>query len=102
MPSIQAPRITGIDLLHSPEILQELVDMLYALRNINLQLVTQQGSLSFSPGTSQIFGKPPNLTLPVPLKLQNPIADSAATAASASAQLNLLLAALRKTGQLPS
>ena len=43
-----------------------------------------------------------NMVVPIPIKLTAPIADSTATAASVSTQLNLLLAALRRTGQLPT
>lgn len=39
--------------------------------------------------------------LPIPVKLDTPISNANGTAASASDQLNLLLAALRRTGQLP-
>lgn len=97
-----APKLTGLDFIRNPELVQQLVDLLFALRNVNVQLVVGQDSQALSAGKVNIVGSAPALTLPLPLKLAKPIADSTADAASVSAQLNLLLAALRKTGQLPS
>ena len=97
-----APQVRGIDFLKNPELAQQLVDLLYALLNVNVQLTVGQAAQKLNPGTGRIIGTAPALILPIPLKLGTPIADSAATAASVSAQLNLLLAALRVTGQLPS
>jgi len=101
MPSIPVPTVSGVDLITDAQKVQQLIDLLFALRNINVQLVVGQASQTFSPGVSPIVGTPPALILPLPLKLATPIADSTATAASVSTQLNLLLAALRANGMLP-
>lgn len=97
-----APQLKGIDLIQNPALLQKQIDLLYALLNLNIQLVVGQGAQKLAPGASSIVGTPPRLTLPIPLKLPAPIADADGTGSGASDQLNLLLAALRSTGQLPS
>ncbi len=102
MGAIQKPNLRGIDFIKNPAVLAAQIDMLYGLRNLNVQLVTGQASQQLAVGVSQISGSPPNLVLPLPFKLSAPIADSSATAASVSAQLNLLLAAMRVRGDLPS
>ncbi len=102
MSSVAVPNVTGLDFLLNKQFTQEQIDLLYALRNINVQLVVAQASQTLMPGTSAIKGTPPALILPLPLKLATPVANSTATAASASAQLNLLLAALRTAGILPA
>ena len=76
-----------------------------AMRFLNLVIslevqVTQASGLA-NPKRGIVFAGR-NAVLPIPLQLRAPIADSTATAASVSAQLNLLLAALRSTGQLPT
>lgn len=102
MSALKIPNVSGADFFKNPALAQDLVTLLFALRNINVQLVVLQASQMLSAGTSPIVGTLPNLTLPLPIKLAMPVADSAATAASASAQLNALLSLLRKSGQLPS
>lgn len=101
MASVTPPVLSGVDLITQRQLLQQQIDLLYALRNINVQLVVGQASQVFAPGVSPIVGSAPSLVLPLPLKLAAPIADSSATVASVSAKLNLLLAALRANGMLP-
>lgn len=102
MPAVPVPALTGVDFIRDPQVIAQQMAMLYGLRNLNVQLVIGQASQLFKPGISQITGSPPNLVLPLPLMLASPIANSTATAASVSAQLNLLLSALRATTQLPT
>ena len=90
------------DLLGDPQRIRDAIDLLNAIATMEVHLVAPGNVAPLSPGNRPIRGDPPNLILPLPLKFTAAITDSTATAASASAQLNLLLAELRKTGQLPS
>ncbi len=70
--------------------------------NLLISLQVEVTTANSTRGSQQaIVTSPDRFLLPIPLKLQAPIADSVATADSVSAQLNLLLVALRQTGQLP-
>ena len=86
----------------NPEKLQHAIDLLNGLAALDVQIVSAGGVTSDRPGHASIMGDPGAMILPLPLKLAAPIADSTASALSVSTQLNLLLAALRKNGQLPS
>lgn len=90
------------DLLTDGKRLRDAINLLNALASMEVHLVTPGAVSPLVPGGKPIRGDPPSLIMTLPLKFAAPIADSTATAASASAQLNLLLAALRTTGQLPS
>lgn len=90
------------DLLGDSQRVRDAFALLNAMVTLNVQLVRAQSAISLAPGQNNIKGDPPNLVLPLPLMLDSAIADSTATAASVSTQLNLLLAALRKTKMLPS
>jgi hypothetical protein len=90
------------DLLTDPKRVRDAFQILNALVDLEVHLVPAGNVQALSPGNHPIRGDAPNLILPLPLMLPRAIADSSATAASASAQLNLLLAGLRTTRQLPS
>lgn len=99
--NITIPDTIG-DLLSDPKRVRDALMLLNALVNLEVHLVPPGNVQALSPGNHPIRGDAPNLILPLPLMLPNAIADSTATAASASTQLNLLLAGLRSTRQLPS
>lgn len=101
MKTIDLPA-TVAELLTDPKRVRDAIALLNALATMEVHLVAPGNVAPLSPGSKPIRGDPPNLILPLPLKFTAAITDSTATAASASAQLNLLLAELRKTGQLPS
>lgn len=82
-----------------PEAADELVRAVNLMLDMKVRLVTPDG---FNSAQSAIVTSPQQYFLAVPLKFRRAIADSTATAASVSAQLNLLLAELRATGQLPT
>ena len=86
----------------TPEMVIELIGKLAALLQLEVHLVTPGNVAALSPGNKPLQGDEGGIILPLPLKFTRSISDSTATAASVSAQLNLLLAELRKTGQLPS
>ncbi len=90
------------DLVRDPSSVRDGFELLNAIAEINVRLVTPGGSEPLESGRSQIRGEAPDLILPLPLKLPSAIADSTASAASVSAQLNALLAGLRATGMLPT
>lgn len=73
-----------------------IVNLMYALE---VGLVTPSAN---TRGKTAIITAENNLVLNLPLKFDAPIANSTASAASASAQLNLVLAQLRRTGLLPT
>jgi hypothetical protein len=91
------PPATLADLLQDPQRVRD------ANKALNLLLAAQVSITQpiTTRGLESLIVSRENIVIPVPLQLSAPIADSAATAASASTQLNLLLAALRRTGQLP-
>lgn len=86
------------ELLQSPQRVRDAFELLNALAAAKVSVV----ALSSTRGDQSLLISSQGITIPVPLKLDRAIADSTATAASVSAQLNALLAALRRTGQLPS
>lgn len=89
------------DLLSDPQRVRDAFDLLNALSDLEVHLVPA-GTATIGRGVAAIKGDPPSLILPLPIKLSSAIADSTATAASVSAQLNALLAGLRSTGMLPA
>ena len=89
-------------LFQEPQRVRDAFDLLNALAQMEVHIVVAGGAVALGPGKSALKGSPPALILPLPLKFATPIANSTATAASVSAQLNSLLAALRTTGQLPA
>ena len=97
-----APPQNLADLLSDPQRIRDAFELLSALAALQVHLVPPGNVAALAPGNRSIIGDPPNLILPLPLKFTTAIANSSATAASVSTQLNLLLAELRKTGQLPS
>ncbi len=90
------------DLLTDSQRVRDAIALLNALSNLEVRLVPPGGVKPLQSGYKQIIGDPPSLVLPLPLQCTRAIADSTATAESASAQLNALLAELRKTKLLPS
>ena len=90
------------DLLANPQRIRDAISLLNGLLEMEVRLVPPGGVAPLQSGYKQIIGDPPALVLPLPLKFRRPIADSTATAASASAQLNILLAELRANSQNPS
>lgn len=101
MKTIEAPANLA-ELLSDPQRVRDAFALLNALATMEVHLVPPGGAPALSPGNKSIRGDPPNLILPLPLQFTAAIADSTATAASVSAQLNLLLAELRKIRQLPT
>lgn len=97
---IKVPATIG-ELLTDKQRVIDAFALLNALAGLEMNLVVPAGSVAFGPGREAILGDPPKLILPIPLKFAAAIPNSTATVASVSAQLNLLLAALRITGQLP-
>ena len=89
-------------LVQDPQRIRDAIELLNALSQLQVQLVPVGSSRPLSSGNRSIVGEPPALILPLPIAMQTAIADSTATAASVSAQLNALLAALRLTKLLPS
>lgn len=85
--------------LANPEAVTRAIEAVNLLISLQVQLT---GANSTRSDQNAIVLSPDRYLLPIPLKLNTAIADSSATAASVSTQLNLLLAALRRTGQLPS
>lgn len=85
--------------IQNPEAVRDAVQFLNLLISLECKVVAP--SSINNPKVGIVFSAK-NAILPVPLKLAAPIADSTASAASVSTQLNLLLAALRATGQLPT
>ncbi len=90
------------DLLADSQRVRDAFALLNALATMEVHLVPTGAVDPLRPGGKPIRGDAPNLIMALPLRLGSPIANSTATAASVSTQLNLLLAALRETGQLPS
>lgn len=90
------------ELLQDPQRVRDALLLLNALSQLEVHLVPPGSSPALSPGNKIIKGDPPALILPLPLQFRSAIADSTATAASVSAQLNLLLAELRAVRQLPT
>ncbi len=88
----------ALELIQNPQRVRDAFQLLNLLASAEVRVVTTGGTT----GTASILVSGQNAVIPIPLKLATPIADSTATAASVSAQLNALLAALRVTGQLPS
>lgn len=85
--------------VQNPDAVRDAVQFLNLLIALECKVVVP--SSINNPKVGIVFSAK-NAILPIPLKLAAPIADSSATAASVSTQLNLLLAALRATGQLPT
>lgn len=92
---------TVAELLADPQRIKDALELLNALAQIEVHLVPPGNVAPLSSGNKTIRGDAPNLIMPLPLKFTRAIADSTATAASVSTQLNLLLAELRKVSQLP-
>ena len=84
-------------LIKEPNRVKNLVEFVDSLKLAEVKL-----TLPDPRGSAALVIADENIIIPIPLKLSAPIADSTATAASVSTQLNLLLAALRSTGQLPT
>jgi hypothetical protein len=83
-----------------PEAADELIGIVNRLYNLQFQLIRPGSNTA---GVENVLvDSPQNLVLALPLKFAAPIANSTATAASVSTQLNLVLAQLRLTGQLPT
>jgi len=82
-----------------PQAADELIRIVNQLVALELALATPGQN---TRGLSAIVPSQTNLKLVLPLKFDAPIANSTASAASVSAQLNLVLAQLRLTGILPS
>lgn len=101
MKTIEVPQSLA-DLLANPQRVRDAFALLNALAQVEVVLTTPGGSQPLTPGNQTIRGDPPTLTMPLPLRFTRSIPDSTATAASASATVNLLLAELRKVSQLPS
>lgn len=89
------------DLFRDGQRVSDAFALLNALATMEVHLVTPGAVDPLGPGGKPIRGDPPNLILTLPLKIAAPIANSTATAASASARLNDLLAALRVVKILP-
>lgn len=85
--------------IDNPQAVRDAVKLLNLLSAVEVRVVT---STAANRTNNPVIISGTNAILPVPLKLAAPIADSTATAASVSTQLNLLLVALRTTGQLPT
>lgn len=85
-------------LLKNPQRLQAALEFVELMMDAQI-LVTMPNS---TRGIASLAVSAQNVVFPIPLKLATPISDASVTTASAIAQLNSLLAALRKTGQLPS
>lgn len=82
-----------------PQAADELVRAVNLLMALELKLVVPT---AYNPAKEAIARSGTNYALILPLKFSAPIANSTATAANVSTQLNSLLAALRSTGQLPA
>lgn len=65
------PQLTGMDFIRDPQVIQQQIGLLYALRNMNVRLTVGQASQALASGVSQIVGNPPNLVLPLPLVSPN-------------------------------
>lgn len=102
MPQIIQDPDTLAKLLQEPQRVRDAIALLNGLAQIQVILQPVGSARPLASGNRSIVGEPPNLVLPLPIAMQTAIADSTATAASVSAQLNLLLAALRLTKLLPS
>ena len=85
--------------IENPEAVRLAVQLVNLLSAVEIRIVPAS---SYNRTNNPIVISGTNAILPVPLQLAAPISDSTATAASVSSQLNLLLAALRSTGQLPT
>jgi len=90
------------ELMADPQRIRDAIALLNALSQLEVRLVPPGGVRPLASGYKQILGDPPSLVLPLPLQLPSAIADSSTTAASVSAQLNLLLSGLRLTKILPT
>lgn len=83
-----------------PDAADELIQIVNRMYGMRWQLVRPGGNTG---GTNAVLlDSDQSMILAAPLQFAAPIANSTATAASVSTQLNLLLAQLRLTGQLPS
>jgi hypothetical protein len=82
-----------------PQAADELIQIVNLMRAMELGLVTPSAN---TRGKEVLIASENNLVLNLPLKFSAPIADSTASAASVSTQLNLVLAQLRLTGILPT
>ena len=86
------------ELLQNPQRVRDAFDALNLILAMRVQLTTP-GS---TRGIASLVTSGERYTLPIPLQFSTPIANSTATAANVSAQLNTLLQAMRSTGQLPT
>jgi hypothetical protein len=86
------------ELLQNPQRVEEAFETLNLLLTVRVQL-TQP---STTRGVASLVTSGERYTLPIPLQLAAPIANSTATAASVNTQFNALLQAMRVTGQLPT
>lgn len=102
MPKLIISPASVADLLSDPQRVRDALALLNALASLEVHYVVGGAANRGGPGAAALKGEAPNLVLPLPLRLPSPIADSTATAASVSTQLNLLLAGLRTTPLLPS
>ena len=82
-----------------PQAADDLVRAVNLMLALELKLVNAS---AYNVGKTAILRSANNYALMLPLQFRQPIADSTATAANVSAQLNSLLAELRLTGQLPT
>ena len=99
--NIQIPANLG-SFLSDPQRIRDAIELLNALANLNVQLVSVQGTMSLAPAQKNIVGNPPNLVLPLPLMFSTSIADPSATAASCQTAIKELFTELRKTKMLPT
>ena len=109
------------ELFADPSPVRDAFSLLNALAQIEVHIVPPGNGAAIGPRQQAIKGDPPSLVLPLPLKFAQPISAADSYAATASGtysqaqvqalmtqvtslttQLNLLLAALRSTGQNPS
>lgn len=74
----------------------------FAVLNLLLSMRVQITTPGSTRGVSSLVTSGEKYVIPIPLGFTAPIANSSATAASASAQLNTLLQAMRNTNQLPT
>jgi hypothetical protein len=100
MPAIKQLKVpqSAVELIKDP---QRVADA-FMLLNLLLSAQVEVTMPNSTRGVESIVVSGQNILIPIPLKLSTAIADASATALSASTQLNLLLAALRRTRQLPS
>lgn len=83
-----------------PQAADDLISIVNRLYNLEYQLIRPGSNTG---GVQNVLvPSAQNIVLALPLKFAAPITNSTATAASVSTQLNLLLAQLRLTGQLPT